>query len=196
MSTWIALKQGLAVMDAVERAWGRELGLEAAEVMTMLLLSERPGRSTSEIALFTGRHRQHVWRSLRGLAGRNLVHPTRVTTRGVEGWSLAPAGLALARRLEMRLAAWEAIMSRSVDLPMVAWSLRRMVESVVNRPSSAGWRRGLVVPEEARLDPDWDLHLEGAVLPAATPTVEGPDSAGRTDAEVEAIAAAWHALWN
>lgn len=42
----------------------------------------------------------------------------------------------------------------------------------------------------------WDLHLEGAVQPAATPIVEGPDSEGRTDAEVEAVAAACHALWN
>jgi len=192
MSTWIALKQGLAVMDAVERTWGRELGLEAAEVVTMLLLSARPGRSTSEIALFTGRHRQHVARSMRGLARRNLVHPTRLSARGAEGWSLAPAGLAVARRLEMRLAAWEAVMARSVDLPMVAWSLQRMVVSVVNRPRASGWRRGLITPDESRLDPDWDRHLEGAVLPAAEPS----QTARPAEEENGTTAAAWLAPWD
>jgi hypothetical protein len=193
MSAWVAVRQAVVVMDAVERAWGRELGLDGSEVMLMLLLARRPGRSTGDIAFISGRQRQHVWRSMRGLAKRGLVHATHRSGRGVGGWSLAPDGLVLARLLEKRLAAWEGIIGRSVELPVLITSLERMVEALVNRPSATGWIRGLLRPEESWLDPEWNLHLERAVLPPTS--TEDSESSERSEADVARIAAAWHAMW-
>lgn len=66
----------------------------------------------------------------------------------------------------MRLKAWEAILQRGVDLESLTHSLQRAVELLVNRPSEDGWEAGLLIPLEARLDPNWDKDLEETVLPA------------------------------
>jgi hypothetical protein len=100
----------------------------------------------------------------------------------------------LARVLEKRLAAWEGIMGRSVDLPVLVTSLQRVVEALVNRPSASGWIRGLMRPEESWLDPDWNAHLEGAVLPASSPG--DPETPEWSEADVAEVAVAWHALWS
>jgi hypothetical protein len=100
----------------------------------------------------------------------------------------------LAALLEKRLAAWEGIIGRSIDLPVVVASLQRMVESLVNRPNASGWISGLLAPEESWLDPEWNAHLDGAVLPASSP--EERETGERSEADVAEIAAAWHALWN
>lgn len=203
MSTWIAVKQALMVLDAVERTWGREVGLDGSQVTLFLLLSRLPGRSASDLALYTGRHRQHVWRSMTALKQRGLVHPSRASERGTEAWSLAPAGVAIAQALERRLAAWEGLMGRHVDLDEVFRSLQRMVTTVVNRPSAKGWRRGLLAPEESWMDPDWNAHLHSAVLPEASPPDERASGSTeqrsrdpKTPADYDRIERAWNKIWN
>lgn len=190
MSIWIAVKQALMVLDAVERTWGREVGLDGSQVMIFLLLSRMPGRSASDLAVSSGRQRQHVWRSMRALKKRGLVHAVRASERGTEGWSLSPHGVTLARALELRLAAWEGLMGKFVDLDEVFRSLQHMVQTVVNRPSAKGWRRGLLQPEESWKDPEWDAHLESAaVAPASGRKVRTAEDYARIDA-------VWNKVWN
>jgi len=165
MSAWLAVRQATVAMDAVERKWARELKLKPLGLTAMLLLARRPGRSAMEIAYFSGQRKQNVGRALRALEKRGLVHPAQVSKRGAEGWSLTAAGVALARRLEARLAAWELIIQRGVDLASLTYALQRTVELLVNRPTEDGWEAGLSIPDESRLDPNWDQHLDAAVLP-------------------------------
>ena len=198
MSAWVAVRQALVMLEGIETAWGRELGLDRAQLIIMLLVSRRPGRSSSDLAWLSGTQRQNVWRALKSLQKRELVHPTRSSARGAEGWSLSEAGVELARRLEVRLAAWEAMLSDTVDLSLVAWQLQRMVERLVNRPTSGRWRQGLIVPDEARADPDWDRHLPNAVQPAVEvpPLGSRSERADRKHArEAAELKAAWVRLW-
>ena len=205
MSTWIAVRQALRVLDAIERSWGRDVGLDGSQVTIFLLLSRLPGCSASELAIYTGRQRQHVWRSMTALKERGLVHASRTSERGTEGWSLSPAGVTLAQALERRLAAWEGLMGRHVDLDQIFQLLQKMVTTVVNRPSSKGWRRGLLAPEESWMDPEWNAHLHSAALPEASttahcerhePTTEQPGEDPKTPADYERIDQHWHKLWN
>ena len=141
---------------------------------------------------------------MKTLLKRNLVHAARVSARGSEGWSLTPDGVEFARRLESNLAWYEAAMGAAVELPMVVWSLQRMVESLVNRPSANGWAGGLLVPAELRRSPDWALHLESAVLPEAGPPPKRrrrgvpaghPNRPTWTQEEIDETAERWRALW-
>lgn len=199
MSAWVAVRQALVMVEAVEAAWGRELGLDRTQLMITLLVSRRPGRSASEIAWLSGTRRQNVWRSLKALQKRELVHPVSSSRRGAEGWSLSEQGAELARRLEVRLSAWEAMLNQSVDLQVVVWFLQRMVECLVNRPTGGKWRSGLIIPDEQRLDPEWDLHLDRAVLPAieVPPLGTRSERAERKATEAsEELQALWHSLFN
>ena len=166
--------------------------------MATLLVARSPGRSASDIAWLSGIRRQNVWRALKALQKRELVHPSSASRRGAEGWSLSKQGAALASRLEARLAAWEAMINERVDLQVVVWFLQRMVESLLTRPTSGKWRTGLIIPNEQRLDPEWDLHLKDAVLPAIeVPPLGSPsERAERKAAEAsEELQAVWRALW-
>jgi DNA-binding MarR family transcriptional regulator len=199
MSAWVAVRQALMMVEAVEAAWGQELGLDRTELMATLLVARRPDRSTSDIAWLSGTRRQNVWRSLKALQKRGLVHPTNASMRGAEGWSLSEAGVELARRLEARLTAWETMLNESVDLEVVVFFLQRMVECVVNRPTGGKWRSGIIIPEEQRLDPEWDLHLQNAVRPEievpplGTHSERAERKAAQTSAELREL---WNALWN
>lgn len=197
MSMWVAVRQALAAMETVERAWGRELELNGCELMAMLLVARRPGCCTSHIAWFAGLRRQNAWRTMKGLERRGVVHAARRSVRGAEGWSLTHDGLLLARSLEARLHAWEEMISTRVDLPELVASLERAVESLVNRPSAEGWAAGLHVPHEVRWEPHWDQHLDRAVLPEACPVDDLPNErpGGKTEEEIAQLDAAWNALW-
>ncbi len=166
--------------------------------MVLLLVARRPGYSTSWIPFLAGIRRQNVWRAMKALRQRGIVHATRASRRGAEAWSLTEEGVVLARRLEARLATWEAMLNETVDLTEVAFSLRRMVERLVNRPGGGKWRSGLIVPEEARTDPEWDLHFQNAVLPEVevppigTPAERKQRKAAEDFARLEAT---WNRLW-
>ncbi len=206
MRSWVAVRQALSGMDIVMRAWARQLKLDGCEVMAVMLLAQRTGQSASEVALFSGRARQHAQRTLCELGRRGFVERLRVSPSGkVMAWSLTPAGEALARRLEVRLLAWEEILASRVDLPEVLASLERMTESLVNRPSADGWARGLMIPQEARRDSQWDLpgELRTASHPAGVsgripigdkPEDEAPPASKRARDQA-ALAATWDALW-
>ena len=135
---------------------------------------------------------------MKALQKRGIVHPTSASGRGAEAWSLTEEGVVLARRLEARLAIWEAMLNESVDLEEVALCLRRMVERLVNRPSGGDWRKGLIVPDEARADPEWDLHLHNAVEPGIEVPPHGTPAERRQRKAAEdraQLAATWARLW-
>ncbi len=194
----MAVRQALVMIEAVEHTWSRELGLDRSELMVLLQVARRPGYSTTWIPFLSGIRRQNVWRAMKSLQKRGVVHPTYATGRGAEAWSLTDEGVVLARRLEARLATWESMLNETVDLVDVASSLRRMVERLVNRPRGGDWRKGLVVPEEARADSDWDLHLHNAVLPGIEVPPLGPIAERRhrrADKARADLEAAWSRLW-
>src|SRR4051794_36040586 len=101
MSAWLAVRQAVAAMDAVEKRWARELRLRPLELTVVLMLIQRPGRPASDIAYFSGQRKQNISRTLLALEKRGLIHPCTVTKRGAGAWSLTLTGLALARRLEV-----------------------------------------------------------------------------------------------
>ena len=152
----MAIRQALTAMDGVARENARVVGLQGADVLVVLLLGQRESFAASSLALHTGRTRQQVQRSLEALRKKGLVHTGRLPSGRVAAWALTDAGVSVKDRLEARLGAYEEILGGHADLSRVAESLERMVESLVNRPSSSGWRRGLLVPHVARLNPSWD----------------------------------------
>lgn len=159
MNTWISVRQALVALDITMRAWGRELGLDGSEVMVLLLigqLNERR-RSASEIAWLSGRSRQNVQRSLARLERRGIILPAAVSGRGTEAWSLTEVGIQLGARLHCRQVALESILDARFELADIALSLQLIVQTLVNRPTASGWARGLLIPHEARKDPEWDI---------------------------------------
>lgn len=209
MHNWLALRQGLVIIDIVSRLWARQVGLAQAELTVVMLLDLR-ARSGAELARFSGRSRQNVQRVLNELERRGVITPKTLTARSrVKSWTLTPLGQALADRLRKRMALWEELVSSSVNLSTLTESLRRMVEALVNRPH-AGWHRGLQIPREMRIDPEWDLALDALAehgdepTPSPEPT-EDPLAARRrareeADAQADELAwqgarEAWRALW-
>jgi hypothetical protein len=152
----MAIRQALTAMDGVVRENARVVGLEGADVLMVLLLGQRESFAGSSLALFTGRTRQQVQRSLMVLRKKGLVRACRMPSGRAIAWALTDAGVTVKDRLEARFDAWEEILGGQADLPKVAEALECMVESLVNRPSSFGWRGGLQVPHVSRLNPAWD----------------------------------------
>ncbi len=156
MNRLLAVKQALTVLDAVLRTCAHATGLEASEVVVLAMLAQKPGRSASEVALFSGHARQHAHRALKVLASRGLVVPSRWSFGKVAGWTLSEAGREAWGRVARRLSAYDRLLEARVSLSEVVELLERMVEAVVNRPSPEGWRKGLVTLHESRKDPNWD----------------------------------------
>ena len=146
MHLMLAVRQGLTAVDAVMRACARGEGLERSEALVLGLVQARPRRSASELAVMTGQPRQHAQRCLRRLAARGLIQPAGVLRNKVIGWQLTPVGTLKWAQLSARLGAYEELLNERVSLHGLVASLERIVETVVNRPRSYGWRKGLVVP--------------------------------------------------
>lgn len=146
MHLMLAVRQGLTAVDAIMRECAREHGLERSEALVLGLVEARPRRSASELAVMTGQPRQHALRTLRKLQKRGLVEPVGTLRNKVIGWGLTPSGEKRWRELSRQLREYEEIVNARVSLQELVESLERVVESVVNRPGSRGWRRGLVRP--------------------------------------------------
>ena len=154
MSTWLAMKQALTVVDFVTRKWARDLDLDECGVVVLMLLAQRGERPSHELAFYCGRSRQQVQRSLRHLEARGLVVPLWFSRAGrVKAWGLTQRGQATWQVLERAVIAWDEELERKLDVAELKAMLQRIVELAVNRPGGDGWRRGLIVPHELLFDP-------------------------------------------
>jgi hypothetical protein len=144
MNEWMAMWQALSAMDAVRRRWARDVGIEAAQLAVVLLLSRGEALGPADVAWLSGRSRQQEFRSLRGLHARGLVTPARCSDDGmVQTWRLSADGVRIAERVEARAAAWLGMMSTQFDVATLVQLLHRTTRVLVNRPSTHGWRSGL-----------------------------------------------------
>lgn len=222
MNEWIALKQALTAVDVVMRQWARELGLDGAELMVVLLLGEKRARAAADLAYFSGRVRQSVQRTLEGLMRAGLVRPAARSHDRVQAWELTEDGLEVLARLRARTEVWRELISSRVVLADLVQSLRWTVEAMVNRPSADGW--GLLVPDVVRKDPEWDRSfsreeadgdpaedasvepldstpLEPQVTELVSVSVEAPvrargNAPNISEAERDAIAKQFHEMWH
>ena len=154
MGSWLAMMQALTTMSLVTRGWARDLDLDECGVMVLMLLAQRGHDPECNLALRTGRARQQVHRSLRMMQRRELVAPSVTSVRGrVQGWTLTERGWRMWGLLERSVVAWEEEMARWLEIPELTRMLQRLVMIAVNRPGGDGWRRGLIVPHDLRVDP-------------------------------------------
>lgn len=208
MSSWLAMRQALTAMDLVIRGWARDLDLDECGVMILMLLGERKHDPACNLAYRSGRARQQVQRSLMMMQRRALVEPMVISARGrVQAWRLTERGLRMWELLERAMREWEAELEHRVDVAELTASLQRVVQVIVNRPGGDGWRRGLTVPLELRLEPTrMRASMEEGLLepaPSAEPSLPLDDEHREcirgnpkwTEAERQSVADAWAALW-
>jgi DNA-binding MarR family transcriptional regulator len=160
----------LTAMDSVRRVWARDCDVDAAEILILILLASKR-LATSDIAFKTGRHRQHVHRSLLELESRGYVEPARLSCSGKTlEWSVTEGGAAVAQRFLVRTRTWqEELLARHVDLQRFTDDAEVLTRSLVNHPTAESWRAGLTVPRAMRLDRQWDLPAGAPQAPRSTP---------------------------
>lgn len=145
-------------MDVVMRVWARELLLAPGDVAVIIYLGAYGPQCCRRLALWAGRPRQQVHKSLKALAGRQIVRVDTFDGRGrTQDWALTSKGEALCERLTRRMEAWEAELRPTVELDHLAAQHEALLEALVARPLENGWRRGLRVPAEVRVNPYWDF---------------------------------------
>ncbi len=167
----MAVLQALSAMDAVRRRWARELGIEAAELAVVMLLTGGEPLGPAEVAWRSGRSRQQELRTLRSLHDRGLVTAARLAGGKVQTWELSREGRELAARVERRAAAWSRMLSAQLDVQVLVQLSQRMTRVLLNRPSTRGWRTGLAEPRECWTDADFSMGGAGVQHAAAPPPV-------------------------
>lgn len=159
MHLFVAVRQSLTAMDAVIAKIARAMGLRSDELwVVMVMVSTGDAVSGAWLATISGRSRQQLHRTLRGLEARGLVLGVSEGARASR-WVLTDAGLERGQRLRPIVSAWEQMMRGRVDLDELSRELERVVASLVNHFSSHGWREGLHVPWEVRRG---DLPIDGS----------------------------------
>ncbi|MDP2276141.1 MAG: MarR family winged helix-turn-helix transcriptional regulator [Archangium sp.] len=177
MGSWLAMMQALTAMSLVTRGWARDLDLDECGVMVLMLLAQRGHDPECNLALRSGRARQQVHRSLRMMQQRGLVAPSVTSVRGrAQAWTLTERGWRMWGLLERSVVAWEEEMARWLEVPELTRMLQKLVMTAVNRPGGDGWRRGLMVPHDLRVDPvraRAEME-EGLLEPAPQPVSDVP----------------------
>ncbi len=201
----IELKQALSAVDLVMRELARQLELDETGVMVLALLARDGHCGASDLAYLCGRARQQVHRSLLGLEQVGLVEPTHLSPeRRVLSWGLTEPGLERWRLLEHGLRAWEPLLSDPLQVPELQFALRKITQIIVNRPSSDGWKQGLLVPTELRKVPlrtralmEADAKGDQAVPETDVPREPRRGRATCRDEDLtdEDLAEQWRAMW-
>lgn len=158
MNAWLRAREALTVMDVVMRVWARELLLAPGDVAVLIYLGTYGPQCCRRLALWAGRPRQQVHKSLKALAGRQIVRVDSFDSRGrTQDWALTSKGEALSERLTRRMEAWEAALRPEIVLDDLATQHEALLTALIARPLENGWRKGLRVPAEVRVNPYWDF---------------------------------------
>ena len=198
MSVWMSMKAALTVMDMVTRSWARQLQIDECGVMVLMQLGVRQRRSAAKLALYCGRPRQQVQRSLAILQAAGMVEAATVSARGcTTSWTLTEKGQRRWKSLQRAVRAWEESFERAIDLPLLSQMLGRVAEASVNRPGADGWRKGLIQPHELKIVPLWfQVEMEDELLARApVPPVPADEDEERAERERERGKREWGAMW-
>lgn len=143
MEHLIRVWQALTAIELMFKRVAREVGLAPLDTWVLLVASVAAEPvSGAWLARQTGRARQQVQRSLEALAVRNLVARSVGGDAPAVRWEVTVLGRRVVRLLDVTAQGWLLGATRRVDFEVLAQTLERLVNSIVNRQPN-GWRHGI-----------------------------------------------------